>query len=89
MDIAAINGAVSALEEKLAIANTRLETRTFLVGECLTLADIQFGHVLFRYYDIDIERARLPALAAYYERLTGWPAYREHVMLGYDELRVG
>ncbi len=89
MDIAAINKAVSTLEEKLAIANTRLETRPFLVGECLTLADIQFGHVLFRYYDIDIERARLPALAAYYERLKGRVAYREHVMLGYGELRVG
>ncbi len=55
MDIAAINQAVSTLEEKLAIANTRLETRSFLVGECLTLADIQFGHVLFRYFDIDID----------------------------------
>lgn len=87
-DLAEIYKAVSALEEKLAIANTQLETRPFLVEDHLTLADIQFGHVLFRYYDIDIERSHLPALASYYERLKMRRAYREHVMLPYNELRV-
>jgi glutathione S-transferase len=47
-DHPAINQAISAFEEKLAIADTQLETRPFLVGDLMTLADIQFGHVLFR-----------------------------------------
>lgn len=87
-DPVAIKTAVAALEEKLAIANARLETGLFIAGDNLTLADIQLGHVLYRYYDIDIDRHRLPALAAYYDRLKLRPAYVEHVMLDYDELRA-
>jgi glutathione S-transferase len=87
-ELAAIKKAVSALEEKLAIANMQLETRLFLLEGRLTLADIQLGHVLFRYYDIDIERSHLPALASYYERLKLRSAFCEHVMLPYSELRV-
>lgn len=87
-DPVAIAHAVSALEEKLAIANAQLETRPFIAGDNLTLADIQFAHVLFRYYEIDIERSDLPALAAYYGRLKLRPAYLEHVMVSYDELKI-
>ena len=87
-DLNAIKKAVSLLEEKLVIANERLETNLFIVGDNLTLADIQFGHVLFRYYDIDIQRARLPALAKYYERLKNRVAYQEHVMVPYEDLKA-
>jgi glutathione S-transferase len=87
-DPAAIRQAVEALERKLVIAEDRLRNRPWLVGDAPTLADIQFGHVLYRYYDIAIERADLPSLASYYRRLTERPAYREHVMVSYEELRV-
>jgi glutathione S-transferase len=87
-DPAAIRVALNALEQKLAIAEERLQNQPFLADDALTLADIQFGHVLFRYFDIDIERKHLPMLAAYYGRLTKRPAYREHVIVPYDELRV-
>ena len=53
-----------------------------------TLADIQFGHVLFRYFDIPIGRQERPALRRYYDALTARPAFREHVMMSYEELRV-
>ena len=39
--------------------------------------------------DLEIERGDLPALAGYYERLWARPAYREHVMVSYAELRSG
>ena len=83
-----IQTAVEALEQKLAIADTALAMRYFIVGDELTLADIQFGHVLFRYYDIEIDRAELPNVQAYYNRLAQRPAFREHVMLPYNELKV-
>lgn len=83
-----IQTAVDALEQKLAIADTALATRSFIVGDELTLADIQFGHILFRYYDIGIRRADLPNVQAYYKRLAERPAFREHVMLSYNELKV-
>lgn len=84
----AIEQAVAALDSKLVLADTRLSENTYLCGPDLTLADIQLGHILYRYYDIAISRAVLPNLRRYYDRLTERPAYQEHVMLSYDELRV-
>ncbi|MEQ8899334.1 MAG: glutathione S-transferase [Roseovarius sp.] len=87
-DWPAIRAAVAALEAKLAIAEARLGQGAYLAGEDFTLADVQFGHVLYRYYEIGIERADLPNVARYYERLQERPAYREHVMVSYAELAV-
>ncbi len=87
-DPAAIDRAVSALERKMRIAEQKLKTSSFLASDTLTLADIQFGHLLFRYYDIDINRPEFPAIRAYYDRLTARPHYQNHVMISYDDLRV-
>lgn len=86
-DPGAIQSAVESLEAKLAIADDRLQQHAYLAGDHFTLADIQFGHVLFRYFDIDITRKDLKAVAAYYQRLCARPAYAEHVMVPYEELR--
>ena len=79
--------ALRHLEEKLLIAETRLESHDFLAGDALTLADIQFGHVLYRYFGIDIPRPDMPNLKRYYGHLSERQAYRDHVMVSYDELR--
>jgi glutathione S-transferase len=85
---AAIAEAMRILDEKLDIAETQLVRHAFLAGDDFTLADIQLGHVLYRYFDIAIERPARPALRRYYEGLTTRPAFREHVMVSYEELRV-
>ncbi len=82
-----IRQAVIDLEFKLTIADTLLADSPYLAGDTFTLADIQFGHVLYRYYDIEINRATLPHLSRYYDTLTERPAYKRHVMIGYEELR--
>jgi len=87
-DEAAIRKAVEDLGVWLDIAEVRLARHAFLVGEAFTLADIQFGHILYRYFDMDIERPDHPALRRYYDRLTERPAFREHVMISYEDLRV-
>jgi glutathione S-transferase len=46
------------------------------------------GHTLYRYNTLDFERAATPNLDAYYARLQERPAYREHVMVSYEGLRV-
>ncbi|MGJ5202824.1 glutathione S-transferase family protein [Bradyrhizobium sp. HKCCYLR20261] len=84
----AVRRAIGDLSRALDIADDRLSRSDFLCGETLTLADIQFGHILFRYFDIAIERPRHSAIRAYFERLCQRPAYREHVMVSYDELRI-
>lgn len=87
-DEAAIAAALGALRPFLDIAEGQLSRHAFLAGDDLTLADIQFGHVLFRYFDVAIARAPLPALRRYYEALTARPAFRDHVMVSYEALRV-
>jgi glutathione S-transferase len=85
---AAIAEAMRILDEKLDIAEAQLARHAFLAGGDFTLADIQLGHVLYRYFDIAIERPARPALRRYYEGLTTRPAFREYVMVSYEELRV-
>lgn len=80
--------AVANLENRLGIADSKLSQSQFLSGPNLTLADIQFGHILYRYYDIDIKRSVFPDLRRYYEALTGRPAYQRHVMISYKELKA-
>jgi glutathione S-transferase len=43
--------------------------------------------VLYRYYDLDIERPKAPNVEAWYRRLQERPAYREHIMLDYSEFK--
>ncbi|MEM7021703.1 MAG: glutathione binding-like protein, partial [Pseudomonadota bacterium] len=86
-DPTATKKALARLGKFLGVAETRLAAHPYLAGEHLTLADIQFGHCLYRYFDIDIERAAFPSLLSYYEALTARPAFRERVMVSYEELR--
>ncbi len=87
-DPAVMEKALERLGKLLAIAEARIADHGYLAGRAFTLADIQLGHLLYRYYDMALERPHLPALARYYERLTQRQAYAEHVMISYDELRA-
>ncbi len=87
-DEAALAHALRDLTDQLAIADARLEQVPFLGGETFSIADIQLGHLLFRYFDIAIPRADLSALRRYYDQLSERPAFREHVMVSYEPLRV-
>ena len=71
----------------LDIAEAGLSKSPFLAGENFTLADVQFGHCLYRYFDIDIERSSHPNIRRYYDTLTERPSFQEHVMVSYEELR--
>lgn len=85
-DPVAITRAVGVLECALTIANSQLETNSYLAGDSFTLADIQFAHILFRYYDIPIVRKKLYAVEEYYNRIKQRPAYKQHVAISYAEL---
>ncbi len=87
-DSNAISTAIARFDRSLDIAEAQLAQRRFLVSDDFTLADIQFGHVLFRYYDINIVRKERPALDRYFEDLQERPAFREHVVVSYEELRA-
>jgi Glutathione S-transferase len=87
-DPAAIAQAVAGFDRLLGIAEAQLAVHPFLAGAEFTLADIQFAHILYRYFDISIDRPARPHVERYYREMTERPAYREHVMVPYDELRA-
>jgi glutathione S-transferase len=84
---AALEASLKALTAKFQMAEARLALHPYMMGDTLTLADIHMGNILYRYFTLDIARADLPALQAYYDRLCARPAYAEHVMVSYDALR--
>ncbi|AUY23631.1 glutathione S-transferase family protein [Mixta calida] len=86
-DTQALAEAMDSLTKLLKIADDRLAQHDYLAGDRLTVADILFGMLLYRYYTLDMARPTLPALENYYQRLTQRPAYQEHVIVPYDELR--
>ncbi len=88
IDHDAVKVAISDLEKVLALADKRLATSTFIASSEFTLADVALGYCLYRYYDIDIRRAKLPNLRRYYDLLATRPAFQRHVMVPYDELRA-
>lgn len=50
----------------------------FVMGRSFTVGDIPVGLVVNRWFAIDFAKPKLPAVAAYYDRLTERPAYRAH-----------
>lgn len=87
-DWPAIYDALTHLEHALTIADSQLSQRVYLAGDHFSLADIQFGHCLFRYFDLELPHADLPNLRGYYDRLSQRAPFREHVMVSYDALRA-
>ena len=81
-----IRNAVADFESALLIADNQLKHQPYIAGPNFTLADIQFAHVLYRYYHISITRAPLEAVAQYYRRILERESYVEHVAISYDEL---
>jgi glutathione S-transferase len=87
-DPAGLEAALARFDADLAILDERIGQGPWLLGADFTLADIAVGHLLYRYFTIPIARRDRPVLAAYYARLCERPAYREHVMVDYADLRA-
>ncbi len=65
----------------------QLAAQPFLAGEAFGLADVPAGTALFRWLEMGLAVPRPPNVVRWYERLAERPAYREHVMRPFDELR--
>ena len=84
----AISAARSALEASYLILDAELVSKPFVAGATLSLADIATGATLFRYFGMGLDVARPPHVAAWYERLKERPAYQQHIMTSFQELRA-
>jgi glutathione S-transferase len=87
-DEAAIAAGAANLAGVLGVFDRRVSEDAYLGGDEPCFADIVAGTLLYRYFTLEFERAALPNLSAYYERLTRRPAYVRHVMVSYDSLRA-
>ncbi|MEA2918905.1 MAG: glutathione S-transferase [Bradyrhizobium sp.] len=58
-----------------------------MLGDALTLADITAGTSLYRHFELQIERPQLPQVERWYRTLQQRPAFRDHVMIPFEELR--
>jgi glutathione S-transferase len=60
------------------MVDARLTDRPFITGAALTTADIALGVYVHRWFALPIERASLPALRGWYDRLLARPGYQAH-----------
>lgn len=86
-DEPAIAAAVQRFESLMEHVRGPVADQGFVCGEHLTLADIWIGHVLFRYFTLEIRRDPPQEILEYFNRLTKRPAYATHVMVDYSELK--
>ena len=87
-DPAALTEALRRFEGILDILEARLDASPFVGGGEFTFADVMAGHLLYRYFTLEIPRPPRPTLERYYAALKERPAFREHVMVSYDSLRA-
>lgn len=87
-DETALERAIHRYEKRLDILADQIGDSGFVIGDDFTLADIIAGHVLFRWFDMDIPRKPRPRIEGYYQRLTERAAFRDHVMISYEVLRA-
>jgi glutathione S-transferase len=84
----AVAAAAKRVNDRLAILDKVLADRHFIIGDQLTIADIGVGTLMYRFWNLDIERGRLPHVEAWYQRLTDRKAYQEHVMIDFEAMKV-
>lgn len=69
------------------LLDKHLEGRAYITGDTFTMGDIPAGAQLFRYFEMPVERPSLPNVEGWYARLKDRPAYREHVMVSFQDMK--
>jgi len=82
-----LRGLTASCARHYELLDGHLAQQPYLAGERLTMADVPAGTTLYRYFALDIDRPSVPHVEAWYRRLAARPAYREHVMVPFAELR--
>ncbi|MGD9801881.1 MAG: glutathione S-transferase family protein [Hyphomicrobiaceae bacterium] len=85
-DMTTVNTKIARTADHMIHVERLLDGQRYLLGDGLSLADITIGTHLYRYFNIDIRRPELPNVERWYARLQTHPAYREHVMVPFDDL---
>jgi glutathione S-transferase len=74
-----VDGAIADWTVQMQVLDAHLAGNgPYVMGEAFTIADIPVGLVVNRWYSIDFAKPAFKAVAAYYDRLSERPPYREH-----------
>jgi glutathione S-transferase len=85
-DAAAIAGFHAKSLEAFRILEAELRRRPYVSGEIFGYADIVAGAGLYRWFTMDIERPSMPAVEAWYARLSERPAFQRTILVSYADL---
>jgi glutathione S-transferase len=78
-----IKASAHATADTLALLDAHLEGCDYVAGDALTVGDVALGPMVYRWFNLEIDRPSLPNLEAWHDRLCGRPSYREHVMVSF------
>ncbi len=82
-----IRNLVTRCGQVMLFLDKQLGGRPYLAGDSFTMGDIPAGAMLYRYFELDIERPNLPNVSAWYARLQDRSAFRNAVMISFEDLK--
>jgi glutathione S-transferase len=82
-DPAKIDAAVRATADVIPILDAQLQDNDYVAGSTLTMGDVALGSLLYRWFELEIDRPDLPALRAWYDRLADRLAFQKTVMVSF------
>jgi glutathione S-transferase len=65
----------------LQVLEHHLQGRPYMLGDSFSMADIPLGAMIYKFFNLDIERPSLPNIEAWYAGLCARPAYQTHAMI--------
>lgn len=86
-DLPTIDALVARCGEHFRLLDDHLARNQYLAGEKLTMGDIPAGTSLYRYFELEIDRPVVSNVSRWYDSLKERPAYRQHVMIPFEDLR--
>jgi len=82
-DPAKIEASAKRTAGVIAVLDAHLVDNDYVAGSSFTMGDVALGSLVYRWLELDIDRPDLPALQAWYGRLTDRPAYQKTVMVSF------
>jgi glutathione S-transferase len=77
---AVIDTAIEKSAKGFEILEKRLEGRSYLCGDQLTVADIPYAAILHRWFTLEFRRPSFPNVEGWYRRLCEREGFRKHVV---------
>ena len=68
---------------QLAVLEAHLADRDYVLGDAFSVGDIPLGAMMYKFFNLDIERPAFANIEAWYARLCERPAFQQHAMIAF------